>query len=72
MRKAYASVSYTYAQHKHRISKFEKVPSKHAEHARKELMHALSVRVRNRCVHRAYAPGTDAQAQRAHQKLNDA
>jgi len=52
-------------------SKFEKVPSKHADHARKELMRcterarqelmrALSVRVRNRCVHWAYASGTDA------------
>ncbi len=27
---AYASVSYTYAQHKHKNSKFEKVPWKHA------------------------------------------
>ncbi len=30
---AYASVSFAYAQHKRKNSKFEKVPSKHAEHA---------------------------------------
>jgi hypothetical protein len=32
-----------YAQRKQKNSKFEKVPSKHAEHARKELMQALSM-----------------------------
>ena len=46
---AYASVSYAYAQHKHKNSIFEKVPSKHAEHAHKELMRALSLGVRNWC-----------------------
>ncbi len=49
---AYASVFYVYALHKHKNSKFEKVPSKHAEqceHACKELMRALSLRVRNWC-----------------------
>jgi hypothetical protein len=39
-----ASVPYAYAQDKHKSSKFEKVPSKHAQHTRKELMVALSVR----------------------------
>jgi hypothetical protein len=38
-----------------------KRPSKHADHAHKKLMLALS-----------YASGTDAHAQCAHQKLNDA
>ncbi len=60
---AYASVSYEYAQHKHKNSIFEKVSSKHAEHTHKELMRALSVHVRNWCVHWACAAGTDAQAQ---------
>jgi hypothetical protein len=36
-----------YAQHKCKNSKFEKVPSKHAEHEHKELMRALSICVRN-------------------------
>ncbi len=34
-----------------RCIKFEKVPLKHAEHKRKELMRSLSVRFRNWCVH---------------------
>jgi hypothetical protein len=38
----YASVSGAYAQHKRKNSKFEKVPSNYADHARKELMRALS------------------------------
>ncbi len=38
-----------YAQHKRKNSKFLKVPSKHAEHARNELMHALSVSFMNWC-----------------------
>jgi hypothetical protein len=42
---ASVSVSYTYDQHKHKNSKFEEVPSKKAEHARKKLMRALSVRL---------------------------
>jgi hypothetical protein len=58
-----APVSYAYAQHKHKNSIFEKVPSKQAEHAHKELMRALSVHVRNWCVHWACASGTDEQAQ---------
>ncbi len=40
-------ISYAYAQHKRKNSEFEKVPSKYSDHARKELMRALSVRVRN-------------------------
>ncbi len=56
---AYASVSNVYAQHKRKNSKFEKVPSNHAEHGCKELMLALSVRVRNWCVLQVYASGTD-------------
>jgi hypothetical protein len=36
-----------YAQHKRKNSKFEKALSKYADHARKELMRVLSVRVRN-------------------------
>jgi hypothetical protein len=40
---AYASVSSANAQHKSKNSKFEKVPLKHAHHARKELMRALSL-----------------------------
>ncbi len=48
------------------------VPSKHAEHTHQELMRTLSIRVRNWCVQWAYASGTGAHAQRAHQKLNDA
>ncbi len=69
---AYTSVSCADAQHKHKNSKFEKVPSKYAEYVRKELMRALSVHVRNWCMHWAYTSGTDAQAQHAHQNLNDA
>ncbi len=53
---AYASVPYAYAQHKLKNSKFENVPSKHAEHTRQELMRELSMRVR-----------TDAHADRTHQ-----
>ncbi len=37
-----ASVSGAYAQHKRKNSKFEKVPSNHSDHARKELLRALS------------------------------
>ncbi len=40
---AFASVSSAYAQHKSKNYKFEKVPLKHAHHARKELIRALSV-----------------------------
>ncbi len=39
------------------------------EHTGQELMRALSIRVRNWCVHWAYASGTDAHAQRAHHKF---
>jgi hypothetical protein len=66
---AYASVSYAYAQHKHKKSRFEKVPSKHAEHTRKELMRALNERVRNWCVHWTCASGTDACTERMRQEL---
>ncbi len=38
----------------------------------RSLQHKLSMRVRNWCVHWAYESGTDAHAQPAHQKLNDA
>jgi hypothetical protein len=39
---------YVYAQHKRKISKLEKVPSKHSEHyTRKKLMRALGIRIRN-------------------------
>ncbi len=69
---AYASISDAYAQHKRKNSKLEKIPSKHAGRTRKELMRALSVRVRNWYVHRAYVSGTDACAEHTHQKLNDA
>jgi len=48
---SYASVSYAYAQHKRKNSKFVKVPSKYAEHTHKELMHSLSIRLRNWCMH---------------------
>jgi hypothetical protein len=42
------------SQHKHKSSKFEKIPSKHAGHGHKELKRALSVRVRNyECTERA-------------------
>jgi hypothetical protein len=51
---AYASGTDTYPEHTgHKLSisvknsKFEKVPSNHADHARKELMHALSLHIRN-------------------------
>jgi hypothetical protein len=57
---------------KRKNSKFEKVPSKHAEqceHTRQELMRAQSVRVRNCCVHCAYASGTDACTDRARHEL---
>jgi hypothetical protein len=43
----YASVSYTYAQLKHKNSKFEKVPSKYAELPRQELLYTLIMRNRN-------------------------
>jgi hypothetical protein len=52
---SYPSVSYVYAQHKNKNSKFEKVPSKHAEHACQELMRALSLRIRNWCAGSACA-----------------
>ncbi len=51
---AYASVSYAYDQHKRKNSKFEKVPLKNTDHVRKELMGALSMRVRNWCMNWAY------------------
>ncbi len=44
---ANASVSYLYAQHKHKNSKFEKVPSKHAEHMCPNSICMLSILVRN-------------------------
>ncbi len=52
---AYASVSYAYAQLKRKNSKFEKVPSKHAEHMRKELISALSFQISNCCSRWAWA-----------------
>jgi hypothetical protein len=53
----YASVSYAYAQLKHKNSKFGKpgnVPSKHAEHTRKELVSALSFQISNCCSRSAW------------------
>ncbi len=47
---AYESVYYAYYQHKRKNSNFEKVPSKHADHACTELIHALSVRDRIWCL----------------------
>ncbi len=46
----YASVACAYAKISVN-SKIEKVPSEHAEHAHKELMCALSIRIRNFSVH---------------------
>jgi hypothetical protein len=69
---AYTLVSNTYSLHKSKTFKFGKVPSKHAELTRKELICALSVRVRNWCLHWTNMPKTHAQAQHAHQKLYDA
>jgi hypothetical protein len=62
-------ISYEYAQHQHKNSKFAKVPYT-CWACTKKLMCALSLRIRNWYVHWAYESGTDAHAQPAHQKLN--
>ena len=58
---AYASVSYAYDSISIKIL-----------YLKRSLQSKLSMHIRNWCVHWACASGTDAQAQRAHQKLNDA
>jgi hypothetical protein len=49
--------------------KFEKVPSKHADHTSQELMRTLSVCIRNWYVHWSYTSGTDVYPEHMHQFL---
>ncbi len=59
---AYASVPDVHAQHAHQFSYFSNVHFVYPQHARKELMCALSMRIRNWACW-AWASGTDAYAE---------
>ncbi len=65
----YASVPYTHAQLAHQFFQFSNVHFIYAQHARKELMHALSMCVKNWCVLWACTVGTDAYTEHTSQEL---
>ncbi len=53
------SFSCMHVQHADQFSKFSNVHFVYPQHSREELMHALSLRLRNWCVRWAYASGAD-------------
>ncbi len=66
---AYGSGTDVHPEHAHHFPYFSNVHFLYPQHARKELMRALSMRVRNWCVHWAGASGTDAYAEHTSQEL---
>jgi hypothetical protein len=65
----HASVPYAHVQHAHQFSYFSVFHFVYPQHARKEMMLALSMRVRKWCVYWACASGTDAYAEYTSQEL---
>ncbi len=66
---AYATVTYTWAQCMNQFSHFSNVHLVYPQQRHKELMHMLSMCIRNSCVHIAYTSGTHACTEHTHQEL---